>query len=213
MILGIDTTLSMPSEGLRICARAHGDTPSGNLPLNDHMEAHFLLVLYLCSCFCYTLTALFWLSYHAAGCTCYWRGSRRWFRSGCDTCPLAGASGEPCRCSLSVGKRLFFYRSCFGNQVRHGSEYTNIVAKVPVSWVISLFYGVHQQPCSPPFPCILCTAGAMTFSLTGSYEFSEADAACALQAIDSWLDGAAHGAQHISPEKVSLPLCFRRSML
>lgn len=39
------------------------------------------------------------------------------------------------------------------------------------------------------------------------YEFSEADAACALQAIDSWVDGAAHGAQHISPEKVgsSLP--------
>ncbi|CAN0023870.1 unnamed protein product, partial [Hapterophycus canaliculatus] len=34
------------------------------------------------------------------------------------------------------------------------------------------------------------------------YEFSEADAACALQAIDSWVDGAAHGAQHISPEKV-----------
>lgn len=37
---------------------------------------------------------------------------------------------------------------------------------------------------------------------TGRYEFSEADAACALQAIDSWVDGAAHGAQHISPEKV-----------
>ncbi|CAM9106263.1 unnamed protein product [Ectocarpus fasciculatus] len=34
------------------------------------------------------------------------------------------------------------------------------------------------------------------------YEFSEADATCALQAIDSWVDGAAHGAQHISPEKV-----------
>lgn len=40
-------------------------------------------------------------------------------------------------------------------------------------------------------------------SLPASYEFSEADAACALQAIDSWVDGAAHGAQHISPEKVS----------
>lgn len=36
------------------------------------------------------------------------------------------------------------------------------------------------------------------------YEFSEADATCALQAIDSWVDGAAHGAQHISPEKVLL---------
>lgn len=35
------------------------------------------------------------------------------------------------------------------------------------------------------------------------YEFSEADAACALQAIDSWLETAAHGAQHISPEKVN----------
>lgn len=34
------------------------------------------------------------------------------------------------------------------------------------------------------------------------YEFSEADAACALLAIDSWVEGAAHGAQHISPEKV-----------
>lgn len=35
-----------------------------------------------------------------------------------------------------------------------------------------------------------------------SYEFSEADAACALQAIDSWVESAASGAQHISPEKV-----------
>ncbi|CAM9536041.1 unnamed protein product [Choristocarpus tenellus] len=34
------------------------------------------------------------------------------------------------------------------------------------------------------------------------YEFSEADAACALQAIDSWLESAASGGQHISPEKV-----------
>ncbi|CAM9128550.1 unnamed protein product [Discosporangium mesarthrocarpum] len=34
------------------------------------------------------------------------------------------------------------------------------------------------------------------------YEFSEGDAACALQAIDSWVEAAANGAQHISPEKV-----------
>lgn len=40
----------------------------------------------------------------------------------------------------------------------------------------------------------------------GRYEFSEADAACALQAIDSWVESAAHGAQHISPEKVRAPL-------
>ena len=41
------------------------------------------------------------------------------------------------------------------------------------------------------------------FGIGDRYEFSEADAACALQAIDSWVEGAAHGAQHISPEKVS----------
>ncbi|CAM9817587.1 unnamed protein product [Laminaria digitata] len=40
------------------------------------------------------------------------------------------------------------------------------------------------------------------------YEFSEADAACALQAIDSWVESAAHGAQHISPEKVAQAFQF-----
>ncbi|CAN0538210.1 unnamed protein product, partial [Scytosiphon promiscuus] len=42
----------------------------------------------------------------------------------------------------------------------------------------------------------------------GRYEFSEADAACALQAIDSWVESAAHGAQHISPEKASQAIQF-----
>lgn len=46
----------------------------------------------------------------------------------------------------------------------------------------------------------------------GRYEFSEADAACALQAIDSWVESAAHGAQHISPEKVSYISSWSQAM-
>lgn len=103
----------------------------------------------------------------------------------------------PC---LVVG--VLFSHCCFTKDPCHDAEYVESPTFLWIGFVphfCSAEY-VHCRFLTHPF---LYLARLWQYSsLPGSYEFSEADAACALQAIDSWVDGAAHGAQHISPEKV-----------
>lgn len=59
-----------------------------------------------------------WLSYNGAGCTCCWRGFKQLSRSGCDTSPSAGASGELHQYSLDVFVvGVFFGHCCFASEI------------------------------------------------------------------------------------------------